>query len=92
MDVGLRRLSCEWVTLHCLELVCLYNDAQLQHQLRRALQKGGQEMQHAHIRKLIDHPPVITPALCLSTLMASNAQVDGVEIPGGGGGEILDIK
>lgn len=40
-------------------------------------------MQHAHIRKLIDHPPVVTPALCLSTLTTLNAQVDGVKIPEG---------
>lgn len=40
-------------------------------------------MQHAHICKLIDHPPVVTPALCLSTLPTLNAQVDGVKIPEG---------
>lgn len=40
-------------------------------------------MQHAHICKFIDHPPVISPALQLSTLTTLNAQVDGVDIPGG---------
>lgn len=39
-------------------------------------------MQHAHVCKLIDHPPVVSPALRLSALATSNAQVDGVEIPG----------
>lgn len=34
--------ACECVTLHSLELVCLYNDAKLQHQLWSALQEGGQ--------------------------------------------------
>ena len=35
-------LVSECITLHSLELMCLYNDAQLQHQLWSALQKGGQ--------------------------------------------------
>lgn len=38
-------------------------------------------MQHAHICKLIHHPPVVTPALSLSTLTAPNAQVEGMKIP-----------
>ena len=78
---------CVCVTLHSLQLVCLYDDAQLQHQLWSALQKGGQKMQHAHICELIHHPPVVTPALRLGTLTTPNAQVDGVEIPRGNGDE-----
>lgn len=35
-------IGLDCVTLHGLELVCLYDDAQLQHQLWSALQKGGQ--------------------------------------------------
>lgn len=31
----------ECVTLHSLELMCLYDDAELQHQLWCTLQKGG---------------------------------------------------
>lgn len=80
-------LVSECVTLHSLELVCLYDDAQLQHQLWSALQKGGQKMQHAHICKLIDHPPVVTPALCLTTLTTPNTQVYSMKIPGGDGGK-----
>lgn len=38
-------------------------------------------MQHAHVCKLIDHHPVVAPALCLSTVTALDAQVDGVEVP-----------
>lgn len=68
-------------TLHSLELVCLYDDTELQHQLWSALQEGGQQMQHAHIRKLVHHPPMVTPALRLSALTTLNAQVDGVNIP-----------
>ncbi|TNN58143.1 hypothetical protein EYF80_031666 [Liparis tanakae] len=56
------------------QLVCLYDDAQLQHQLRRALQKGGQQVQHAHVGELVDHPPVVTPTLRLCTLTAPDAQ------------------
>lgn len=76
-----RGREAESVTLHGLEFMCLYDDAQLQHQLWSTLQKSGQQMQHAHICKFIYHPPVVTPALCLSTLTTLNAQVDGVKIP-----------
>lgn len=38
-------------------------------------------MQHAHVRKLIDHHPVVAPALRLRTVTALDAQVDGVQVP-----------
>lgn len=81
-------------TLHSLELVCLDNNAELQHQLWSALQEGGQQMQHAHVCKLVHHPPVVAPALRLGTLTALNAQIDGVDIPerGGGGGKKTSFK
>lgn len=51
-------------------------------------------MQHAHICKLIHHPPVVTPALRLSTLTALNAQIDGVNIPEreNGGGRRFNVN
>lgn len=81
VDVDARLIHHKGSTLHSLELVCLYDNTELQHQLWSALQEGGQQMQHAHICKLIHHPPVVTPALRLSTLATLNAQIDGVNIP-----------
>lgn len=40
-------------------------------------------MQHADVCKLVDHPPVVTPALRVGALTAADSQVDGAEIPGG---------
>lgn len=82
VDVNARLIHHKASTLHSLQLVCLYDNTELQHQLWSALQEGGQQMQHAHICKLIHHPPVVTPALRLRTLTALNAQIDGVNIPG----------
>lgn len=67
--------------MHRLQFVCLDDDAELQHQLWGALQERGQQMQHADVCKLVDHHPVVAPALRLGTLAALDAQVDGVEIP-----------
>lgn len=69
------------VTLHGLELVCLYDDAELEHELRCALQEHCQQVEHADVCILVHHPPVKPPAVILSTLPAPDAQVDGVEVP-----------
>lgn len=69
-------------TLDGLQFVGLDDDAELQDQLRSALQEGGQEMQHADVSELVHHPPVEPPAVMVPTAPAPDAQVDGVEIPG----------
>lgn len=65
----------------------LNDDAKLQNQLGSALQKGGQQMKHAHVCKLVHHLPVPAPALRLCTLPAPHAQVDGAKVPEGHGRE-----
>lgn len=69
-------------TLDGLQFVGLDDDAELQDQLRSALQEGGQEMQHADVSELVHHPPVEPPAVMVPTAPAPDAQVDGMEIPG----------
>lgn len=59
----------------------LYDDAELQDQLRSAFQKGGEQVQHAHIGILVHHPPVEPPPAALPALPTPNAQVDRVQIP-----------
>lgn len=73
---------CVCVTLYSLELVGLYDDTELEHKLRGALQERSQQMEHADVGILINHPPVKPPAVIVSALPAPNAQVDGVEVPG----------
>lgn len=68
-------------TLHGLELVSLDDDAELQDELRRALQEGGKQVEHAGIGILVHHPPVEPPAVVLAAAPAPDAQVDGAEIP-----------
>jgi hypothetical protein len=69
-------------TLDGLQFVSLDDDAELQDQLRSALQEGGQEVQHADVSELVYHPPVEPPAVMVPTAPAPEAQVDGMEIPG----------
>lgn len=59
----------------------LDDDAELQDELRRALQEGGEQVEHADISVLVHHPPIEPPAVVLTTASAPDAQVDGVEIP-----------
>lgn len=59
----------------------LDDDAELQDELWRALQEGGEQVEHADIRILVHHLPVEPPAVVLSAAPAPDAQVDGVEIP-----------
>lgn len=59
----------------------LDDDAELQDKLRRTLQEGSEQVEHADISILVHHPPVEPPAVVLATAPAPDAQVDGVEIP-----------
>lgn len=59
----------------------LDDDAELQDELRRALQEGGEKVEHADISVLVHHPPVEPPAVVLAAPPAPDAQVDGAEIP-----------
>lgn len=73
---------CACVTLYSLELVGLYDDAELEHKLRGAFQERSQQVEHADVGVLVHHPPVKSPAVIISALPAPDAQVDGVEVPG----------
>lgn len=68
------------LTLQPLSLVALDHDAELQHQLRGALQKGLQQPQHVDIGILIHHGPVETP-LVLLLPVALYAEVHGADVP-----------
>lgn len=59
----------------------LYNDTELEHKLRGALQERSQQVKHADVGVLVHHPPVKPPAVIFSALPAPDAQVDGVEVP-----------
>lgn len=74
------------LTLQPLSLVALDHDAELQHQLRGALQEGLQQPQHVDIGILVHHGPVETP-LVLLLPVALYAEVHGADVPVGGGGK-----
>lgn len=70
------------LTLQPLSLVALDHDAELQHQLRGALQEGLQQPQHVDIGILVHHGPVETP-LVLLLPVALDAKVHGADVPVG---------
>lgn len=70
------------LTLQPLSLVALDHDAELQHQLRGALQEGLQQPQHVDISILVHHGPVETP-LVLLLPVALYAEVHGADVPVG---------
>lgn len=70
------------LTLQPLSLVALDHDAELQHQLRGALQEGLQQPQHVDIGILVHHGPVETP-LVLLLPVALYAEVHGADVPVG---------
>lgn len=70
------------LTLQPLSLVALDHDAELQHQLRGALQEGLQQPQHVDIGILVHHGPVETP-LVLLLPVALDAEVHGADVPVG---------
>lgn len=72
------------LTLQPLSLVALDHDAELQHQLRGALQEGLQQPQHVDIGVLVHHGPVETP-LVLLLPVALDAEVHGADVPVGRG-------
>lgn len=55
--------------------------AELQHQLRRATQEGLQQTQHAHVRALEQHPPVEVAPQPLPAPTALQPQVQGAQVP-----------
>lgn len=55
--------------------------AELQHQLRRAAQEGLQQTQHAHVRALEQHPPVEVAPQPLPAPAALQPQVQGAQVP-----------
>lgn len=57
------------------------HDAELQNQLRRALQEGLQQTQHADVSALEHHPPVEVAPLRVSMPTALHAQVESVDVP-----------
>lgn len=57
--------------------------AELQHQLRRAAQEGLQQTQHAHVRALEQHPPVEVAPQPLPAPAALQPQVQGAQVPAG---------
>ncbi|TNN73305.1 hypothetical protein EYF80_016468 [Liparis tanakae] len=62
-------------------LLGLDHDAELQHQLRGALQEGLEQTQHADIGALKHHAPVVVSALGVSVPAALHTQIQGVDIP-----------
>lgn len=69
------------LTLEGQHLTGLDHDAELQHQLRGALQEGLEQTQHADISALKHHAPVVVTALGVSVPAALHAQIQGVDIP-----------
>lgn len=69
------------LTLKGQHLTGLDHDAELQHQLRGALQEGLKQTQHADIGALEHHAPVVVSALGVSVPAALHAQIQGVDIP-----------
>lgn len=72
------------LTLQRLDAVLLHHDAELQHELGRALQEGLQQPQHADVRALEHHPPVEVAAAVLSLPPALQPQVQRAEVPAQG--------
>lgn len=62
----------------------VHQEAELQHELRRAAQEGLQQAQHAHVRALEQHPPVEVAPEPLPAPAALQPQVHGAQVPAGG--------
>jgi len=77
------------LTLQPLRPVALDHDAELQHQLRRALQEGLQQAQHVDVGVLEHHGPVEAP-LVLLLPVALYAEVHGADVPGTGWAQTQD--
>lgn len=71
------------LTLKGQHLAAVDHDAELQHQLRSALQKGLEQTQHADICILKHHAAVEVTALGVSMPAALHPQIQGVDIPEG---------
>lgn len=70
-------------TLKRQDLLGVDHDAELQNQLRCALQEGLQQTQHADVGALEHHAPVEVTALGVSVPPALHAQVQSVDVPAG---------
>lgn len=79
-----RRVACAPPTLQRLGPVLLDHDAELQDQLGRRLQEGLQQPQHVDVGVLEHHGPV-PAALVLLLPPRHDAQVQGPDVPAGGG-------
>lgn len=69
------------LTLQRQDLAGLDHDAELQHQLGGALQEGLEQPQHADVRALEHHAPVVVTPLGVAVPAALNAQIQGVDVP-----------
>lgn len=69
------------LTLKGQHLTGLDHDAELQHQLRGALQEGLEQTQHADICALKHHAPEVVAALGVPVPAALHAQIQGVDVP-----------
>ena len=71
------------LTLQTLSLVALDHDAELQNQLRSALQEGLQQPKHVDVCIFVHHGPVEAP-LVLLLPVALYAEVHGANVPAEG--------
>lgn len=62
----------------------VHQEAELQHELRRAAQEGLQQAQHAHVGALEQHPPVEVAPQPLPAPAALQPQVHGAQVPAEG--------
>lgn len=69
------------LTLKWQHLTGLDHDAELQHELRGALQEGLEQTQHADIGALKHHAPVVMAPFGVPVPAALDAQIQSVDIP-----------